>query len=376
MSEDFVAAMRRAAAAAQGSDPAGATRIIQEALGIALPELGAALPSAPRLPAALPLPLHAPMPMQMPRGLGDVVQRLREGRQGLPHADFGAPAVEPALPEGARFLRAVFAGPEGSRRYRLYVPAAVAAGAAPAGLVLMLHGCTQTPEDFAVGTGMNAAAETAGLLVAYPAQERGENSLGCWNWFRPGDQGRHRGEAALLAGLVREIVAEHRVPEGRVFAAGLSAGGAMAAVLGESHPEVFAAIGVHSGLPAGAASDVLTAFAAMRGETAGPAPRPRVPTIVFHGTADGTVHPVNAARLAGVADPAATIHGEAGGRSYRRSLAPASDGVPGVECWLIDGAGHAWSGGSAAGSYADPAGPDATAEMLRFFLARQAGSAE
>jgi poly(hydroxyalkanoate) depolymerase family esterase len=327
------------------------------------------------MPLPQPLSLHAPMPM--PRGLGDVVQRLREGRQGLPHADFrGAPSVEPAIPEGTRFLREVFAGPEGSRRYRLYVPAAVAAGAAPAGLVLMLHGCTQTPEDFALGTGMNAAAETAGLLVVYPAQERGENSLGCWNWFRPGDQGRHRGEAALLAALVREIVAEHRVPEGRAFAAGLSAGGAMAAVLGESHPEVFAAIGVHSGLPAGSASDVLTAFAAMRGETAGPAPRPRVPTIVFHGTADGTVHPVNAARLAGVPDPAATIHGEAGGRSYRRSLAPGSDGVPSVECWLIDGAGHAWSGGSAAGSYADPAGPDATAEMLRFFLAAGERSAE
>ena len=221
----------------------------------------------------------------------------------------------------------------------------------------MLHGCTQSPEDFALGTRMDLAAETAGFAVAYPAQTGAHNMQSCWNWFRPEDQGAGGGEPAILAAIARDLATELDVGS-RVFAAGLSAGGAMAAVLSETHPEVFAAVGVHSGLPAGAAVDLPSAFSAMRGERAG---RPLGgPAIVFHGTADGTVSPRNARALL-PGDGVETQHRN-GVRSWTRLTT-----AQGTELWLIDGAGHAWSGGDAAGSYADAAGPDASAEMLRYF---------
>ena len=199
--------------------------------------------------------------------------------------------------------------------------------------------------------------------------------MACWNWFRPGDQRRDAGEPAILAGLARHIVAGVRRAAKRVFVAGLSAGGAMAAVLGETYPDLFAAVGVHSGLPAGCASDVMSAFAAMRGDP-GVAPavrrRGRMPrTIVFHGGADRTVHPSNAEQIVAAARSPAALRderGEAGGRAYVRIVADGPGGPPELECWMVDGAGHAWSGGDPAGSYADPAGPDASAEMVRFFL--------
>lgn len=354
MGEDFVAAMRRARTAAARMDAAEATAIIQRALGAAgLTEVR---------PAGLPR-------MRLP--LGDAVRTLREGRSGLA-PEMRAPA-EPAVPEGASFRAAVHAGAHGSRRYRVYLPAS----GARRGLVLMLHGCTQTPEDFAVGTGMNRVAEAEGLVVVYPEQSRGENSMACWNWFRPGDQNRGAGEPALLAGLAQAVARAEGVPADRVFVAGLSAGGAMAAVLAGTYGDVFAAAGVHSGLAHRSAGDVLSAFAAMRGDGAGPggvggSGTGDVRMIVFQGSADATVHPSNAGRVAAAAGhgvPEAVERGAAGGRRYARGVTRGADGRAVFETWMVEGAGHAWSGGDARGSYADAGGPDASAEMVRFFLA-------
>ncbi|WP_349370371.1 PHB depolymerase family esterase [Salinarimonas sp.] len=377
-------AMREALTLTRAGRVLEATRAIQQALGGAAADTAheRAPDAAPRL-APPPAPPARPAPSARPRRpLGAVIAALREGRRGLdlpgldlPDKPRPAPKPEP-LAEGARFESRSHAGAAGTRRYKLYVPAGAAA-ARPRGLVLMLHGCTQDPDDFAAGTRMNALAQQHGLIVAYPAQERGANPNLCWNWFAPEHQARGAGEPEILAGLARALAAEFGVPDARVFAAGLSAGGAMAAVLAHAYPDLFAAVGIHSGLPAGAARDVVSAFAAMRGDGgAGATPgrgttRGATRTIVFHGAADRTVHVSNAARLAaGVHADAATAppeHGEAGGRRYRRVRI--GDGPAALlEVWTIAGAGHAWSGGSPAGSYADPAGPCASGEMVRFFL--------
>jgi poly(hydroxyalkanoate) depolymerase family esterase len=228
---------------------------------------------------------------------------------------------------------------------------------------------------------MNDLAEAHRLLVAYPGQATRDNANACWNWFRPQDQDRGRGEPAIIAGITREIAGEFNVPDNRIFVAGLSAGGAMAAVLGETYPDLFAAVGVHSGLATGLASDVASAFAAMRGGRTGPGRTGPAPTrgpdaprlIVFHGTADTTVHPENAVRIAqlraGTApDP---VPGDPADprRPTTRHIQHGPDGQPRTELWMIEGAGHAWSGGRSAGSYTDPEGPDASAAMIRFFLA-------
>ncbi len=312
----------------------------------------------------------------LPQG-GGLPQSL--GQRGLPMGRKPTPAIH--LPEGAAFRSDIFAGKSGSRAYRTYVPASVGQGAeqGAAGIVLMLHGCTQTPEDFAVGTGMNALAEDHRLVVIYPEQSRGANAQSCWNWFSKGDQRRDRGEPEILAGIVRLAMADHGVDRSRTFAAGLSAGAAMAVILGETYPDLFAAIGAHSGLPFGAASDIPGAFAAMAGTSqqgAAPAATPGTDlrTIVFHGAADGTVHPSNGAAIAARAEAAAAESvqsvetGTTGGRSFSRILTADAGGAILAEHWVIEGLGHAWSGGDAGGSYADPAGPAASAEMIRFFL--------
>lgn len=302
------------------------------------------------------------------------------------------------------FERYDFSNHAGARSYKLYVPARIADTPPP--LVVMLHGCTQSADDFAAGTQMNRLAEEQGFLVAYPEQATHANSSKCWNWFKTQDQARDAGEPSLIAGMVHEIVSRHGADPRRVFVAGLSAGAAMAVVLGETYPEVFAGVGVHSGLPYGSAHDVLSAMAAMKGGRSGlpglkdlpglttaaasrRAAAQAVPIIVFHGDRDHTVQQTNGTEIVrqaldahqraagGIKLLARTESGVSpGGRSYSRSVHVDADGQPHVESWTLHGAGHAWSGGHASGSYTDGAGPDASAEFLRFFLALpRAGSA-
>jgi poly(hydroxyalkanoate) depolymerase family esterase len=328
--------------------------------------------------------LPQPGAMQGLPNLMEGLPGLMEGMNRLPSARGGLrPAPRIDLPKGASFQRATQAGICGSRDYRLYVPASASDGVA--GIVLMLHGCTQSPEDFATGTGMNALAETHRLVIIYPEQARGANAQSCWNWFSKGDQRRDRGEPEILAGMTRKAMAEHGVPTERVFVAGLSAGAAMAVILGETYPDVFAAVGAHSGLPYGSARDVPSAFAAMGGDlqhaASAPPAKQAVRTIVFHGTADRTVNPANGAEIArragtGVHAVESTETGTRGGRGFRRTLSYDAGGQVLTEHWVIDGLGHAWSGGNSAGSYADPVGPDASSEMVRFFLDSKAEGAQ
>ena len=297
---------------------------------------------------------------------------------------FPEPAEKaPVLPEGAKFLSATFSNPAGTRPYKLYVPSGYQGQPAP--LIVMLHGCTQSPDDFAAGTRMNAAAEEHACLVAYPAQTSAANLSKCWNWFNASHQQRDQGEPSLIAGITREVMGQYAVDPRRVYVAGLSAGAAAAANMGAAYPDVFAAIGVHSGLACGAASDLPSAFAAMRQGKNGSGQRTPVwpdvdkgrgvvPTIVFHGDCDTTVHPCNGDDVVAQSTLAMSLERRveegraAGGHRYIRSQHIDTNGETLIEQWLIHGAGHAWSGGSPAGSYTDPRGPDATKEMLRFFL--------
>lgn len=286
----------------------------------------------------------------------------------------GAAAPEPVARTG-QFLERSYTGPAGRIDYKLYVPLNATAGAP---LVVMLHGCTQSPDDFATGTRMNALADAHGVLVAYPAQARTANAQKCWNWFVPAHQTRDRGEPALIAGLTREIIAGYAVDRTRVFVAGLSAGGAAAAVMAETYPELFAAVGVHSGIACGAARDLSSAMQTMQRGSGKPGVAARlVPTITFHGDRDSTVNEANAGEVVARAGGAArglttlvTSGVSTGGRHYTQAVSRDSSGRAMIEQWTIHGAGHAWSGGDAAGSYTDPLGPDASSEMLRFFLQR------
>ncbi len=295
--------------------------------------------------------------------------------QSTPAWPFGGSSLRRKAEQGGsaarspgEFLAGEFSGPAGSRPYRLYVPSRPAARPA---LLVMLHGCTQTAEDFAAGTRMNDLAEAAGALVLYPVQTARANAQRCWNWFNPADQQAGQGEPAIIAGMLRQVVAERGADPARVFAAGLSAGGAQAAILGAAYPGVFRAVGVHSGLACGAASDVMSAFSAMKQGHAGHG-LIGVPAIVFHGDQDGTVNPRNADEVAAQVAPAGPRRAEQGrapgGLAYTRSVQRAADGRPLLEQWTVHGAGHAWSGGSREGSYTEPRGPDASREMLRFFL--------
>ncbi|MBP6395652.1 MAG: PHB depolymerase family esterase [Giesbergeria sp.] len=304
-------------------------------------------------------------------------------------ADAAASAPETEAP--GSFERVTLAHDGAQHHYLLYVPPGAAAGT-PMPLVLMLHGCSQDADDFAAATGMNQAAAAANALVLYPAQARNANPGGCWNWFESSNQHRGQGELGLMVAMVRDVMARHSVDAQRVYAAGISAGGAMVALLGREYPEMFAALGVHSGLQAGAADNMMAALSAMNnGAKLGPSsPSARAAThsssalhpalIVFHGDADTTVSAkngeqlVDAALQAALGDKGAAVQEtqsgqSAAGQRFTRHLYRAKASAPVlVEYWVLHNAGHAWSGGSAKVSQTDPRGVNATQEMLRFFL--------
>ena len=314
------------------------------------------------------------------------------GRRG--HAEpMSRPAPERArdVEPGGRFISGSYSNRAGTRAYKLYIPSDYEGQALP--LVVMLHGCTQDPDDFAAGTRMNVLAEEHKCLVLYPAQSKTANHSACWNWFQASHQRRDHGEPSIIAGVTHDIIRTYAIDRRRVYVAGLSAGGAMAAVMGRTYPDLYAAVGVHSGLPYAAAHDVQSAFAAMN-QMSGPARRARrhggagaerfVPTIVFHGDRDTTVHPRNGDDLIaqcttmyscdGVDTSSATApkvsicQGRVpDGHAYTRAVYHDANGETVLEQWRIHGAGHAWSGGSSRGSFTDPKGPDAAREMIRFF---------
>ncbi|WP_027577298.1 PHB depolymerase family esterase [Bradyrhizobium sp. WSM1743] len=285
------------------------------------------------------------------------------------------PSVADIVPEGAKFVEGSYGNAAGSRPYRLFIPSGYRGQSIP--LVIMLHGCTQSPEDFAAGTRMNFIAEEQTCFVAYPAQQAEANQAKCWNWFRAADQQRGGGEPSLIAGITRQIMRDHSVDPQRVYVAGLSAGAAAAAVMGSTYGDLYAAIGVHSGLACGSATDLSSALIAMKqggGPEAMPSDGPPIPTIVFHGDRDTTVHSNNSSRIVrqsigGTSTTVKVYRGQVpGGHAYTRTIHIDTGGHGILEHWEIHGAGHAWSGGCPAGSYTDPDGPDATREMLRFFL--------
>lgn len=280
------------------------------------------------------------------------------------------------------FITKSYSNKAGNRDYKLYVPSGYVGQPLP--LIVMLHGCTQNPDDFAAGTRMNSLAEEQNCLVAYPAQSQMSNVNKCWNWFSAIDQQRDQGEPSIIAGITHEITQTYAVDESRVYVAGLSAGGAMAVIMATLYPDLYAAVGVHSGLPHEAAHDLPSALAAMSGNTKS-AKEPysvrnarvdAIPIIVFHGDKDSTVHPSNAEQVMQENTPEA-ISSEirqdtvSNGHNYTQAIFTDTEGKVLAESWLIHGAGHAWSGGSSQGSYTDGKGPDASQEMLRFFLSHK-----
>lgn len=371
-----------------GSDGAGkATQAIQDALGAA-GLTGSRTGSARGGKTAA---AGASSPMAQPAFVSELLSRL-----GVAYKDPATPASAADQTEGSaagtpgRVVAGTYGNAAGSRRYKVYIPAGYHGQAMP--LMVMLHGCTQDADDFARGTQMNLLAEEQGFLVVYPTQDSAANTSKCWNWFKAIDQTRGEGEPSLIAGITNEVIDQYGLNRDAVFVAGLSAGGAMAVIMGSTYPDLYRAVGVHSGLPYASASDLSSALSAMRGAARRPdagrrhrdAALQAIPVIVFHGDRDATVSPANGSRVIddfvadfqrsgeenGVSESITTVIEEGktdSGHGFSRTSLHTDGRSVLAEHWLIHGAGHAWAGGSAKGSYTDAKGPDASREMLRFF---------
>jgi poly(hydroxyalkanoate) depolymerase family esterase len=400
INEEFLAQMRAAAQLLQTEGPMAASAAVQRALQGASAGPQQAQPGQRNDDSAQPSQAWHAGPVQ------DLVGKWKDmfARQPFEDVDFidmpgansraASEVIEEATPDAGnkgRFIAGACTNAAGTRAWKLYIPSGYRDERdVPRPLVVMLHGCTQNPDDFAAGTRMNAIAEEHNCFVVYPAQSQNANGQHCWNWFQTGDQQRDKGEPSIIADITRDIAGKYRIDTGRIYVAGMSAGGAMAMVLAATYPELYAAVGVHSGLPYGVAHDMPSAFAAMsRGKAkikSGQGPlmhvkepeplRKAVPVIVFHGDRDGTVAPLNGDQALEQCVPGARDKAKVdvergstpGGRTYTRTVVRGAQGRAIAEKWTIHGAGHAWSGGSGAGSYTDPTGPDASREMLRFFL--------
>jgi poly(hydroxyalkanoate) depolymerase family esterase len=275
----------------------------------------------------------------------------------------------------ARFEEYSFSNAAGKRNYKLYIPSSYAGKQVP--LVIMMHGCTQSPDDFALGTQMNILAEEMNFIVAYPAQIKSANASNCWNWFNAKDQKRDKGEPSIIAGITHKITENFVIDKKRIYIAGLSAGGAVAAIMGAEYPDLYTAIGVHSGLASGAANSIITAMGAMRNGSLDLKTNDEIklmPVIVFHGDNDNTVAQLNGqqviSQFKGKNNLKSDVQKSAsdGGRKYTLTTHRDRNEIALLEHWVLHGAGHAWSGGSNKGSYTDPKGPNASREMMRFFL--------
>jgi poly(hydroxyalkanoate) depolymerase family esterase len=401
LNDKFLAQMCEATRILQTSGPAAATAAIQRALqGESMPDGGTpdSGTSGAMPPAGFLIDISPPASGTDAASTSaiDIMSRFRKASsQKWKGASARQPIedveVDADVADKGKFLSASCTNHAGTRAYKLYVPSGYNGQALP--LIVMLHGCKQNPDDFAVGTGMNTVAEHNNCLVAYPAQLHAANGSNCWNWFKADDQQRDHGEPSIIADITREVIRKYHIDPSRVYVAGLSAGGAMAAIMSTSYPELYAAVGIHSGVPAGAAHDLPSAFEAMKNgmaaaglhNAAGKAAVSRkdpIPVIVFHGDRDRTVHPCNGDQalaqctldLAGNRTEQQSGPGikvEKGkvphGRAYTRTIRHDGNGKAIAEHWVIHGAGHAWSGGSRKGSFTDPKGPKAAQEMVRFF---------
>jgi poly(hydroxyalkanoate) depolymerase family esterase len=415
LNEHMRAQMREATRTLMSGGAAAATAAIQKVLKGMPGDSGAAISPMPDFLRDMTMPdmnftsgKTFGVDDAMPDFVTDLLAQL-----GLPSVDTGCgtgknpwqpqPEIQPAdeaqsdAKGGGQFLNKSFTNHAGTRSYKLYVPSSYHGQAMP--LIVMLHGCTQNPDDFANGTRMNAVADERQCLVVYPAQAQSANSSRCWNWFKSVDQHREQGEPSIIAGITREIIRNYKVDASKVYVAGLSSGGAMAVIMATTYPDLYAAVGVHSGLPYASARDLPSAFAAMRGSVPrvpGPHPQDKSPTasrtqsipiIVFHGDRDTTVNARNGEKLMeqNASEFVCDGHSAAGhtrpdviveegkvpnGHRYTRTSHHDEGGHAIAEHWVIHGAGHAWSGGSKSGSYTDAKGPDATREMIRFFYAK------
>lgn len=310
------------------------------------------------------------------------------------------PTPPRALGEG-RWVGGSASCAPGSRKYKLWIPASHDPQLASP-LVVMLHGCRQKPGNLAEISGMNVVADKNNFLAVYPEQPLHANLLRCWNWFDPKHQSRGAGEPAVLAAVIEQVSSSYKVDGSRVYVAGISAGGAMAVILGATYPDLISAVGVVAGMEYGAAAGMseglaamkhggpdpeqqgLAAFAAMR-QGLSERPRHRMPVIIFQGDADPYVNTLNASQIMSQwartnqclngheqdgcvldnAQPAkATVPG---GRNFEKYAYKDAGGRLLMEKWMVEGMGHAWPGSPVAADYADPKGPNASEEMWRFF---------